>query len=104
MPSWNNDETSGESWIGDVSTLFADVGFISDFVVFSKCHLADVVDGGGLQAGETIKDTSCKGLADGNAPRCCIHGRVSEKVAAFKGKNTARRFFACFQHNVSLLI
>jgi hypothetical protein len=87
-----------------VSTLFADVGFISDFVVFSKCHLADVVDGGGLQDRETIKYTSYKGLTDGDAPRCSINGSVSEKVAAFKGKNTARRFFACFQHNVSLLI
>jgi hypothetical protein len=52
----------------------------------------------------TIEDSSYQGLADGDAPRSRIHGRVSEKAGFFEGTNTGRRFFASSQHNVSILI
>jgi hypothetical protein len=52
----------------------------------------------------TIEDSSYQGLADGDAPRSRIHGRISEKAVAFEGTKTGRRFFACSQHNVSILI
>jgi hypothetical protein len=51
---------------------------------------------------ETIDDPSYQRLANNDAPRCHIHGRVSEKSVAFEGMNTGRRFFTCAHHNVSI--
>jgi hypothetical protein len=38
---------------------------------------------------EIIDDPSYQRLADNDAPRCHIHGRVPEKSVAFEGMNTS---------------